>query len=247
MPLAVDVDEPTPEEVAALRRKLGWDARVGEARPFTFLFVFDYLSQMERKNPLGAVEAFRRAFVPADPVRLVLKTINRELFPEAAERLERAAAGLPVVFCDDYLSRGEVRALMAACDAYVSLHRSEGFGLTLAEAMALGRPLIATDYGGSADFTSPSGSFPVPWRLVEVGEAGRPYPAGALWADPDLDAAAAAMRRVFEDPEAARAVGERGRSEIRERFSLDAMSACALARLERIEELVRSARRPKTE
>jgi glycosyltransferase involved in cell wall biosynthesis len=245
MPLAVDFPAPTEDEVATLLRRLGLDTQtaVSGSLPFTFLFVFDYLSQAERKNPLGVVEAFRRAFAPGDPVRLVLKTINRELFPEARERLERAAAGLSVVFLNDYLSKHEVHTLMAASDAYVSLHRSEGFGLTLAEAMALGKPLIATDYGGSADFTTVSGSFPVPYRLIEIAENDGPYPAGALWADPDLDAAAAAMRRVASDPEAARLVAAAGQIEIRERFSLDAMAARVGAQVERIVELVGSARR----
>jgi glycosyltransferase involved in cell wall biosynthesis len=252
MPLAVDFLAPTEDEVATLQRRLGLDGQaqqgggttvVSGSRPFTFLFVFDYLSQVDRKNPLGVVEAFRRAFAPGDPVRLVLKTINRELFPEATERLERAAAGLSVVFLNDYLSQHEVHTLMAACDAYVSLHRSEGFGLTLAEAMALGKPLIATDYGGSADFTTVSGSFPVPYHLVEIAENDGPYPAGALWAEPDLDAAAEAMRRVANDPEAAGLVAAAGQREIRERFSLDAMAARVRAQIGRIEELVASARR----
>jgi glycosyltransferase involved in cell wall biosynthesis len=252
MPLAVDFEVPTGDEVAALRARLGLDGPAGRGsraargdggRPFTFLFVFDYLSQAGRKNPWGLVEAFRRAFTPADPVELVLKTINRELFPDDAARLERAATGLRVRFLDDYLSKHEVHTLMAAADAYVSLHRSEGFGLTLAEAMALGKPVIATDYGGSADFTSAGGTFPVPYRLVEVGQAEGPYPAGVLWADPDLDAAAAAMRRVAADPEAASRVAAVGQREVRERFNLDAMAARVKAQLERIEELVRSARR----
>jgi glycosyltransferase involved in cell wall biosynthesis len=148
-----------------------------------------------------------------------------------------------VGFLHDYLSNHEVHPLIAASDAYVSLHRSEGFGLTLAEAMALGKPLIATDYGGSADFTTVSGSFPVPYRLMEIAENDGPYPAGALWADPDLDAAAAAMRRVASDPEAARLVAAAGQIEIRERFSLDAMAARVGAQVERIVELVGSARR----
>ncbi|HUP25279.1 MAG TPA: glycosyltransferase [Thermoanaerobaculia bacterium] len=240
MPLAVDFSAPTGDEVAVLRRRLGLDA---EPAPFTFLFVFDYLSQAERKNPLGVVEAFRRAFGPGDHARLVLKTINRELFPEHAARLESAAAGLPVLFLDEYLTQHEVHTLMAACDAYVSLHRSEGFGLTLAEAMALGKPLIATDYGGSADFTTVGGSFPVPYRLVEIAENDGPYPAGALWAEPDLDAAAEAMRRVANDPLVAGLVAAVGQREVRERFSLDAMAARVRAQVARIEELVASARR----
>jgi glycosyltransferase involved in cell wall biosynthesis len=103
----------------------------------------------------------------------------------------------------------ERNALMAACDCYVSLHRSEGFGLTIAEAMAYGKPTIATAYSGNLTYMTSDNSYLVPWRPTTIPGSCAPYPAGAEWADPDLDAAAALMRRVFTEREEAEARGAR--------------------------------------
>ena len=86
----------------------------------------------------------------------------------------------------------------------VSLHRSEGFGFNLADALALGRPVIATAYGGNLEFMADIPEWLVPWELVDVGEGHHPYPSDAQWADPDLDRAAALMRSIFADPARAR-------------------------------------------
>ena len=112
---------------------------------FLFLFVFDYLSYVDRKNPLGTVQAFTHAFAADEPVTLVLKCANSDFDPEAHAALEREVASRPQIqLIDQYLARDQVIDLLAISDAYVSLHRSEGFGLTLAEAMCLGKPVIAT-------------------------------------------------------------------------------------------------------
>ena len=103
---------------------------------------------------------------------------------------------------------------MAGCDCYVSLNRSEGFGLTMAEAMAYGKPVIATNYSGNVDFMHQGNSHLIPFKLVPISKGCDPYPVDAKWADPDIDAAAAAMRRVFNDPTAARVLGERARDDI---------------------------------
>ncbi|HEX4953572.1 MAG TPA: glycosyltransferase [Thermoanaerobaculia bacterium] len=214
-------------------------ARFGlPADRFVFLFVFDYLSYLERKNPFGVIEAFRRAFRADDPVTLVLKTVNAEWNREGAERLARAAEGLPVVFFDDYLSKSEVRDLMTAADAYVSLHRSEGYGLTMAEAMALGKPVVATAYSGNLDFMAPTNSLPVGYRLIEITEDAGPYARGASWADPDLDHAAQLMRRLLDEPELARAIGEEARRSIATDHSIAATAATLRRRLGRVAERV---------
>jgi glycosyltransferase involved in cell wall biosynthesis len=202
----------------------------------TFLFMFDFLSVFERKNPLGALAAFRRAFPGDERVRLVLKCINAEFDLPARERLAAAVANDPrVTVMDRYLSREEKNQLLAACDAYVSLHRSEGFGYTPAEAMALGRPVIATAWSGNVDYMTASNSYGIGYRLVPVGTAVGPYEATQVWADPDLGAAAEAMRDVFERPQHARLLGERGRADIRERFSAAAVGKIAAGRIELIE------------
>jgi glycosyltransferase involved in cell wall biosynthesis len=185
-------------------------------RPYV-LFAFDYLSVFERKNPLGVVEAFRRAFPDGDGPTLVIKSVNGELRRVDRERLRRAAGGSPdVVLLEDYLDSGQLGALMDGCTAYISLHRAEGYGLTMAEAMARRRPVVATAYSGNLDFMDESNALLVPYRLVPVVTGSGPYPTTSVWAEPDLDAAAAHLRWVVEHPDAAEALGARAAAHVLE-------------------------------
>lgn len=223
MPLAFAMDEVTPRP----RAELGLpDDR------FVFLFVFDYHSVAERKNPLGLIEAFTRAFRPGAGAALVIKTINHEAHPQDAARVRDAAAGhADVHVVESALPRADKDALIAACDCYVSLHRSEGFGFTLAEAIALGRPVIATGYGGNTDFMTPANSNLVDHRLVPVGDGHDPYPSDAEWAEPDCDHAADLMRAVFENPAAAHERAERARRELAVAHSREAAGRAMVRRL----------------
>jgi hypothetical protein len=133
---------------------------------------------------------------------------------------------------DEYLSREEQAALMARCNAYVSLHRSEGFGLTMAEAMALGKPVIATGYSGNMQFMDETVAFLVPYTLQEVGPGHDPYPADARWADPDLVLAGKLMRQVFEQRDVAAAVGSRAASRIVHDWSAAAVGSRLAARVD---------------
>jgi glycosyltransferase involved in cell wall biosynthesis len=237
VPLAVELEQPSAAEIATIRRQLDLEADVDT---FTFLFTFDYLSYAERKNPRGLIEAFRRAFPAAGAARqgkprLVIKTINRNLAPEQARALERAAEGLPVRFIDLYLDKREVHALAASCDAYVSLHRSEGFGLTVAEAMRLGKPVIATAYGGTTDFLRAGTGFPVAYDLVANEDLEGPYPAGALWAEPDVADAARLMQLVVEERPEAVAMGLRGQQEVERTLSARAVGDGIARWLRRLE------------
>ena len=194
---------PTPAPPVASRAELG----LPEDR-FVFLFMFDYLSCMERKNPLGLIEAFRRAFAPGDGPVLVLKALNSRCDAANHARLVSAAAGHPDVWLvEDYLPSELNHALLAHADAYVSLHAAEGYGLTMAESMARGKPVIATAYSGNLDFMTPQNSFLVPYDLV-TAPAGLPFSPGTRWARPDVDAAAHLMATVVIDPVLA---GERAR------------------------------------
>ncbi|HUR12947.1 MAG TPA: glycosyltransferase, partial [Mycobacteriales bacterium] len=144
------------------------------------LFVMDLLSDLDRKNPLGVVEAHARAFPDRRGPLLVLKLMNGDHKLADAERIRLVAREHDVVLVEDVLPVAELEMLMAGATAYVSLHRSEGFGLTLAEAMSHGVPTIATAYGGNLDFMDSDVSLLVPFTLVETPPASA-Y-AGGRWA-----------------------------------------------------------------
>ncbi len=202
---------------------------------FTFLFLFDFYSTLARKNPLGLVEAFTRAFEPGEGPQLLLKSHNGDFKPEALARLQEAIGDRPDIrLVDEFLSGQDMAALMRRADCYVSLHRAEGFGLTLGESMALGTPVIATGFSANLDFMTHENSYLVRHTETEVGPEGENYPAQGTWAEPDLDHAAELMREVWSDQEAARARGERGRHDIAEQFSLHAVGELAHTRLKRL-------------
>jgi glycosyltransferase involved in cell wall biosynthesis len=221
-PVPVDViDRHRADGDAA--RDAGIELPVPAPDGFRFLFCFDYYSVFERKNPVALVEAFRRAFDGDPSVHLVVKSVNGDKHPEQAARLAAAADGAPnVVVWDGYLRPAEQRALMASCDAYASLHRSEGFGLTMAEAMALGKPVVATGYSGNLEFMTPRNSFLVPFRMAPVGAGSDPYPADAPWADPDVDAAAELLRTVAAGGDDVRARAAQAAADIRTLHSPEA-------------------------
>ena len=202
---------------------------------YLFLFAFDYFSTLERKNPVGLVEAFRRAFEPGEGPILVLKTLNADHRPHERERLRYAIGGRDdVVVVDETLEAGEMAALLARADCVVSLHRAEGFGLLPAEAMALGKPVIATGFSGNTDFMTPANSYLVDWQLTQVGPNAEHYPEDGTWAEPSIEHAATLMREVWSDPEAARARGARARAEVAVALSHEAVGSIARTRLARI-------------
>ena len=191
---------------------------IDPTRPF-FLFTFDFMSYAGRKNPYGLVEAFLKAFPERTPdgPQLVIKTINGEKKATDAERLRlQMSARDDLILIDEYLPNHERHVLVAHCTAYVSLHKAEGLGLTLAEAMAWGKPVIGTRYGGVVQFMNDENSFLVGWKPGSVPEDMGPYNKGLAWAEPDLDEAAALLRLVVEDPARAAAVGARAARDIRE-------------------------------
>jgi glycosyltransferase involved in cell wall biosynthesis len=202
---------------------------------FLFLFVFDYLSTIQRKNPVGLIEAFKRAFTPGEGPRLLIKTINAPLRPLAEEEVLWAAHERPDIHViDRSLSGAERDGLMAGCDCYVSLHRSEGFGLTLAEAMAIGKPVIGTGYSGNTDFMNAENSYLVDHEIGRVGPDCEIYPADGEWAEPSVEHAAALMRRVFSEPEEAARIGERAHEDVAGTLSSQATGAAMRRRLEEL-------------
>ena len=185
-------------------------ADVGE-RP-VFLTVFDHLSVTERKNPVGIVEAFRLAFKPDEGPVLVIKTMNGHQRWASHQRVLAAADGRADIRAwDATLDRSDQMALVAAADCMVSLHRSEGLGLHLAEAMWLGTPTIATRYSGNLDFMNDDNSLLIDFELVNIERGEGVYPAVAKWASPNLEQAADAMRRVAGDASLRARLADAGR------------------------------------
>lgn len=215
-------------------------AQLGLPEGFLFLFVFDFASGFERKNPLGLLEAFAQAFPEGSEVSLAVKHIGGEDHPAELDRLVASAQRhRNVHLLGGYLEPDEQAALTRACDCYVSLHRSEGFGLTIAEAVLAARPVVATGYSGPLDFLSPATARLVDYELRPIGDGNEPYPPDARWAEPDLEHASAMMREVQADPVEAMDRAARARERFVASHSAAASGAAMAARLSRLDGLTR--------
>lgn len=180
-----------------------------------FLVRFDFFSSAVRKNPEGAIEAFRRAFPRQGKAVLLVKTTNGDYFPERLDRLHWSVRGRPDIrVWDESLDDADNHALTAAVDCFVSLHRAEGLGLNIAEAMALGKCTIATAYSGNMDICTEETTHLIPFTMVAVSDSTGTYLSTGRWAEPDLDAASAAMRRVVADQPDSRRRGQLAREHI---------------------------------
>lgn len=230
MPLAVDL----PRDIVPRRSQFA----LGEDR-LLFLFAFDMASYSTRKNPMAVIRAFEEAF-GADldqPVGLIVKTMgNGQAREENVSMLKEAMHRDPrISLIDATLERGDALNLIASCDVFVSLHRSEGYGLGIAEAMALGKAAIATDYSGSTDFLNGDVGYPVPYRLIDVKEGEYPYfVKGQQWADPDIGVAAAIMRSMAANPDEMRRKSALAAEHMQRSHSSAAIAPIMLKRLNEI-------------
>lgn len=202
-----------------------------EGGRFRFLYVFDANSSLERKNPEGVLDAFVSAFAgtrDAKNVELYLKVGNLERIEHADRiarlRLTAQRSGLKIMFDGRVLTRGQLLELIASADCYVSLHRAEGFGYTLAEAMGLGVPVIATGYSGNMEFMNKENSYPVEYVEVPVSRGDGPFQRGSMWAEPSSAHAVALMRKVVRDRAAAVETGGRGKRDVRTSLSAAAVA-----------------------
>ena len=218
---------PIPIRIPLADDSKGTTSKLQDA-PFTFLVTFDYNSVAARKNPEAAITAFRTAFPIDDPSkqRLVLKTMNSSSHRGQVAPLRRLCEGRrDIEVIDSTLTRAEQDELIGSSSCLVSLHRSEGLGLHIAEAMAFGVPVIATGYSGNMDFMTHDNSLPVEYQLVEV-EADGPYLGTGVWAEPNIDDAVDKFREIVRNEALARKISTAGAVDI------NAYSAEARKRLE---------------
>lgn len=204
-----------------------------------FLTTFDSFSFIERKNPMGVLEAFSKAFpVGTEPVQLILKTQNRGRVYDPYQidlwrRIDRIVSDDPrIVVINETYHYKDLLALKQACDCYVSLHRAEGWGFGMIEAMQLGKPVVATSYSGNMDFCNADTAYLVDYDLIGVREAEYIFvERGSQWAQPNITHAAARMREVAADRVAAEAKGAAAAKYIKANFSVSAIAARYAARL----------------
>lgn len=217
---------PTLPPPAQTRSRFG----IGE-NDFAVFFNFDYASSAFRKNPDGAMMAFAKAFRNTPDAKLVFKTNHAKDFPKAHAALRNLADSLGIsdrfISIDDFLPMEDIYAITAACDVYLSLHRGEGLGLGIAEAMSLGKPVIVTNYGGSTEFCTHETAFLVPWskRTLRHGQMDNPcYHDVDFCAEPDIDSAVAVLRRCYESKDICHSMGKRAKKTIKSHFSTERFS-----------------------
>ena len=195
---------------------------------FMVFFNFDYGSSYFRKNPEAVLNAFANAFSSKENAVLVLKTSNAKRNPTTSHRLLDCANKLSLdssrlVLIDAPISQADMSGLFNACDIYISLHRGEGFGIGMAEAMSFGKPVIATGYSANTEFCRPGVSLPIPFMMVSPKPEEidlNAYSHVKQWAEPDVDAATNALKRCYRDPHFRHTIGNAGSTFIHEYFSL---------------------------
>ncbi len=224
VPHPVAADPPRPAVLDRSAFGLSDDAVV-------VLVAFNLASSFERKNPLGAIAAFKAAFGGRPDRVLVLKVGHPGHFPADFARLRQAVSGIENIrMLDAELPQADRHALTRAADIVLSLHRSEGFGLVPAEAMLLGRPVIATAWSGNMDFMDETSAALVDYRLIPARDPRGVFEAaGAQWADPDAASAVSQLRRLADDAAGRRALGERGMAMARARLGSEGLAAALCA------------------
>ena len=199
-----------------------------------FLYTFDFLSYIDRKNPFAAIRAFKKAFPRRkEKAGLVLKVMKGDPdSPKWREMIELIDGDPRIYVINEVMSRNDVLALTDACDCFVSLHRSEGFGRGPAEAMYLGKPVIVTGYSGNMDFTRPGASLLVDYKLIPVRAGEYVFEDSQVWADVDEADAAMKMRQVFDDGVEVRDLAKCGQHVIQTEFSYGEVSRNMNTRLQ---------------
>ena len=204
---------------------------------YVFFCSFDFNSTVFRKNPHAVIEAFRHAFPRGDEqVTLLIKSSNGDRHAESLMQLiDVAAHDHRILVRDDMLERHDLQALHRCIDVYVSLHRCEGFGLGMAEAMCMGKPVVATAYSGNMEFMTTANSCLVDYRMIAVRPGEYPHAEGQQWADPDPQHAAHYMRALYQDRALAGCLGAQAARDMARNFSVEACMNVLAQRLHLID------------
>lgn len=201
--------------------------------PFLFLSMYDLKSYQERKNPQAALRAFQKAFPPNDlNVGLVIKVNSAHHNSEDLKELHQLIGDYQNIYLiGKTLSRNDTNALLSVTDCYISLHRSEGFGLGLAEAMYLGKPVIGTNWSSNIDFMNPRNSCLVNYKLIRLNHDHGPYKSYQYWADPDLEHASEYMLKLYNDRNFYNEISSKGERYIKDHLSPHAVGEMIKKRL----------------
>lgn len=199
---------------------------------FLFFSMYDARSIQARKNPLASIAAYCAAFPEEGQTALVLKISGGSQGRSEAEELRTAIQRKDIYILEGVLPAGRLYALMGLCDAFVSLHRSEGFGYPIAEAMALGKPVIVTGWSGNMDFCGNNNACCVSYSLRPLGDSAvSPYEPAQIWAEPSIEEAAAYMRRLSEDAVFRSAIADAGKRTVNAKYSAEACAKAIVAAL----------------
>ena len=211
-----------PAKASYIRSKHG----LGE-NDFVVFFNFDLGSSVNRKNPTAAIKAFALAFHNAKNAKLVFKTMHAKQYANALAQLRNFASELGLserlIIITEYLALSDLYGLTAACDVYLSLHRGEGFGLGIAEAMSLGKPVVITDYSGPTEFCNYANARPIPFQRTPISTGQHDHPSYKFissWVEPDINAAAAVLRELYMNPQKRKDIGHAAQAFIAQHFSI---------------------------
>lgn len=214
-------DGTPPSDATSIRKDFKIDAE-----DFVVFFNFDYSSGYYRKNPEGLIKAFAIAFKDTPHTKLVFKTMRAKANPHLQTQLIDCARKYSIsdklICIDNFMPQDKLISLTATANVYASLHRGEGFGIGIAEAMSLGIPIVATNYSATTEFCKSSNSILIPYSMIKVPHKqidNNVYRHVDKWAEPDINSAADALRRLYLDPELSKQLGENGQHFIKEYFS----------------------------
>ena len=216
---------------------------------YIFLFFFDFRSYLDRKNPTALLDVFEKICRnnPNSDFRIVIKIHGSESSPRAiaqyqmfTERIHQSPFQDRAILIDQVYTDNQIKNLVRCCDCFISLHRAEGFGLGMAEAMYLGKPVIGTGYSGNLDFMTRDNSCLIDYELIAVEKDQYPFAEGQVWADPDKEQAVHYMQNLLDDRDFGRQMGRRASQDIRSKFSFLSLGLRYRERLDQIHQQVKT-------